>query len=368
MTVDISRREFVKTTAVTTGLAVASPDQLIVRPNARQRSVIQILLTGGPSQLDTWDPKPGSAAEIRGPFRPIATATPGTYVSELFPRIARITNKIALLRTLHHEEAPIHETGHQLVQTGKVFHEGTFPHFGAVASYRLGKGQNSSPAWVGLPTPLGNTGVPIPQGQDAGSFGAEHGPVWMTPHEVFRNVARETAHASRFGESNFGQACHAALHLVEAGVRVVTINMFDTVFSKRTWDMHAYGGSLPTTLEDYRRSVCPTFDQAYSRLITSLEERGMLDDVLVVATGEMGRTPKINSRGGRDHWNGCWTALMAGGGIQGGAVLGESDATACAPKSRPITPAELVATIYDSLGLDSLDAGISAVAPLRELF
>src|SRR5205085_12081184 len=108
--------------------------------------------------------------------------------------------------------------------------------------------------------------------------------------------------------------------------RFITVNMFDTVFNKTTWDCHADGGSLATTLADYRDTLCPIFDTAYTALIEDLEQRGMLDTALVVAMGEFGRTPQINPRGGRDHWSCCWLVLFPGGGVRGGQVTGNSDA------------------------------------------
>ena len=110
------------------------------------------------------------------------------------------------------------------------------------------------------------------------------------------------------------------------GCRFVTINQFSTVFDSPSWDCHADGGSLRTDLNDIRDTVAPCFDTAFAALLTDLEERGLLESTLVVATGEFGRTPKLNSNGGRDHWAGCWTALVAGGGVKGGRVIGRSDA------------------------------------------
>jgi uncharacterized protein (DUF1501 family) len=134
---------------------------------------------------------------------------------------------------------------------------------------------------------------------------------------------------------------------------MVTINMFDTVFNKVTWDCHADAGSLPTTLNDYKSTLCPMFDMAYSALLDDLKQRGMLGTTLVVAMGEFGRTPKLNLRGGRDHWPGCWSVLFAGAGIKGGQVIGSSDSIGSEPKDRPVSPLEVAATIYEGIGIDS---------------
>jgi uncharacterized protein (DUF1501 family) len=135
-------------------------------------------------------------------------------------------------------------------------------------------------------------------------------------------------------------------------VRFVTVNMFDTLAGRITWDCHANDSWAPATLSDYRNSLCPDFDRGLSALLDDLAERGLLEETLVVAAGEFGRTPRINERGGRDHWPGVWSVLLAGGGIAGGQVLGASDARGMFPADRPVSPAELSATILHTLGID----------------
>jgi uncharacterized protein (DUF1501 family) len=167
------------------------------------------------------------------------------------------------------------------------------------------------------------------------------------------NVARERdGLRDRYGRNTFGQSCLLARRLVEQGVRLVTVNMFDTVFDEVTWDCHADGGSLAATLDDYRETLCPMFDRAYTALLEDLRQRGLLDRTLVVAMGEFGRTPQLNLRGGRDHWPHCWSILLAGGGVQGGQVIGSSDRTGSEPRDRPVTPAAVAASIYTALGID----------------
>ncbi len=157
---------------------------------------------------------------------------------------------------------------------------------------------------------------------------------------------------------------------------IVTVNMFDTVFNKVTWDSHADGDSLDSCLDDYRTTLCPLFDRAYSALLEDLHQRGLLDTTLVVAMGEFGRTPCLNPRGGRDHWPGVWSILLAGGGIRGGQVIGSSDAWGAEPRERPVSPPEVAATIYHCLGIDPatqlpVPGGLSVplvdAAPIREL-
>ncbi len=126
--------------------------------------------------------------------------------------------------------------------------------------------------------------------------------------------------------------------------------MFDTVFNQVTWDCH--GGAPFSTLDDYRRVLLPDLDRAFSALIVDLDRRGLLQSTLVVAAGEFGRTPRLNSAGGRDHWPGVWSIAMAGAGIRGGQVLGRSDAHAAYPADRPVTPQDVLASIYHTLGVD----------------
>jgi hypothetical protein len=154
----------------------------------------------------------------------------------------------------------------------------------------------------------------------------------------------------RYGMNRFGQCCLLARRLVERGVRFVTLNTFITVFNEITWDIH---GSKPfTSIEGMRDLVAPMYDQGYSALLEDLFQRGMLDNTLVCNLAEFGRTPKVNPAGGRDHWPGVWTVKFAGGGVKGGRVVGRSDDIGGYPAERPQTPANIVATIYHSLGID----------------
>lgn len=154
----------------------------------------------------------------------------------------------------------------------------------------------------------------------------------------------------RYGMNRFGQCCLLSRRLIEAGVRFVTVNTFLTVFDEITWDIH---GSKPfTSIEGMKNIVCPMYDQAYSALLEDLIDRGMLENTLVCNLAEFGRTPRVNPAGGRDHWPQCWTSYFAGGGVQGGRVVGRSDPLGGYPAERPVDSAEVVATIFHSLGLD----------------
>jgi uncharacterized protein (DUF1501 family) len=403
----VSRRDFLRVGALSAGaVGLSLADLNVLHANGETRgekNCILLFLVGGPSQLDTWDLKPDAPDEVRGPFRPVRTNAPGITISECFPRMAGMADKYALVRSVHHDAAPIHETGHQLLQTGRFFRGGMeHPHYGAVLSHLYGPRSGGSSPFVVLPGPVGSTGVSVSHGQTAGYLGGMHEPIFVRAggsvdparlqhrtalvdavdavereYEACETPASDAAvkkavgqvlsartkqaldiaaepdgYRERYGLNTFGQSCLAARRLIESGTRLVTVNMFDTVFNTITWDCHADGGSLPATLDDYRDTLCPMFDTAYTALLEDLSKRGMLDNTLVVAMGEFGRTPQMNARGGRDHWPGCWTVLFAGGGIRGGQVIGSSDATGSAPADRPVTPMELAATVYRSLGVD----------------
>src|SRR4051794_30856809 len=173
----LTRRDFLRVGGLATlGLTLPEPTRLAAASTGGERSVIMLLLVGGPSQLETWDPKPDAPAEIRGPFRSIATAVPGLRISEHLPRIARRMDRLTLIRSLHHDAAPIHETGHQLLQTGRLCRQGEeAPHIGSVVA-RLQGARNDLPPFVVLPRPIGNTGVGVPHGQAAGLLGPAYEP------------------------------------------------------------------------------------------------------------------------------------------------------------------------------------------------
>lgn len=444
----ITRRDFLHAGALPlAGLAL--PSFLAARADAARRgeahgdvNCILIFMLGGPSQLDTWDPKPDASSEVRGPFKPMETNVSGIRISEIFPRLAQHADKYSLIRSLHHNAPAVHDTGHQLMQTGRLFAEGVeHPHVGAVLSSLKGS-RSGAPSNVVLPTPIGATGGNMPHGQSAGYLGSRHEPLVLAsdpnhadfqspelvlsePFATVRGEQRETLRASiergvaqfersedarlqnasfhkaftrvistearaaydlttepealreSYGRNRFGQSCLLARRLVESGTRFVTINMFETVFNELSWDCH---GSKPfTPLSAYRESVGPWFDHGLSTLLGDLSARGILENTLVVAMGEFGRTPKLNPAGGRDHWPQCSSMLFAGGGVRGGQVIGASDAIGGAPAERPVSPAEVAATIYHAVGvpldhqLPGPDGALirvtdEGVKPIRELF
>ncbi|HEY2910720.1 MAG TPA: DUF1501 domain-containing protein, partial [Gemmataceae bacterium] len=336
-------------------------------------------------------------------------------ISEIFPKTAKHADKFSIVRTVHHNAAAVHDTGHQMMQTGRLFTGGVeHPHVGCALGYLKG-GRGELPAHVLLPKPIGRTGGNLPHGHSAGYLGKTHDPFILNAdpnapnfkvpdllppdyitglraerRQKLRDAVDEATGAfeknaaakqlddnfslafklmasakareafalekepgkvkDRYGRTRFGQCCLMARRLIEAGVRFVTVNMFETVFDEVTWDIH---GSKPfTDIVQMAKEVAPNFDQAFTALIEDLGERGLLSTTMVTAMGEFGRTPKVNPAGGRDHHPGVWSILMGGGPIQGGRVVGESDELGYAPKSRPVAPGEVAATLYRGLGLD----------------
>jgi len=414
----VTRRDFLHAGSLgTVGLTLPAYLRAKEEQGAKDSDVncIMLFLLGGPSQLDTWDMKPKAPAEVRGPFQPIKTNVPGIEISEIFPKMAKHADKFSLVRSVYHTATAVHDTGHQMMQTGRLFTGGVeHPHAGCVLGYLRG-GRGELPAHVLLPRPMGRTGGNMPHGQSAGYLGKPYDPFVLnadpsTPNfkvpdllppdyisdvraerrqklrdaidgeiEKFENnaaakqlddsfhmayklmssaKAREAfavekepaAMRDRYGRTRFGQCCLMTRRLIEAGVRFVTVNMFETVFDEITWDIH---GSKPfTDIQEMSKLVAPNFDQAYSALLEDLKERGLLEKTMVVACGEFGRTPKVNPAGGRDHHPGVWTVIMGGGPLQGGRIIGESDELGYVPKTRPVTSGEFAATIFKGLGLD----------------
>ena len=413
-----------------------------VDENQSDKNCIFLMLVGGPSQLDTWDMKPNAPVEIRGPYKPIRTNVPGIQISENFPRMAKLADKYSVVRSVYHTAAAVHDTGHQMMQTGRLFQGGVeYPNIGCVVNKLRGP-KGDVPAHVLLPRPIGNTGGNMPHGQNAGFLGKRYDPFVLNAdpsdpnfkvpdmlppdylsalrvdrrrnwramvdktvsmfetsqdarlfdssfQQAYTLMSSEKARnafelnkepesvRNKYGMNRFGQSCLLARRLIEAGVRYVTANMFETVFDEITWDIH---GSKPfSPISCYRDLVGPMFDMAYSSLLEDLSQRGLLSSTMVVATGEFGRTPKVNPAGGRDHWPQCWTMLMAGGPFKGGTVIGSSDDIGAAPKDRPVTPAEIAASVYQGLGIDlglelpgaqgrPIPLVERGVSPIKELF
>jgi uncharacterized protein (DUF1501 family) len=356
-----TRRDFLRATAA--GAAGLTLDNTAsARPqlsSGTAKSCIFINMVGGPAHLDTFDPKPDAPSDVRGPFQPIRTKVPGIHLSELFPKLAKLTDKFSLIRSMYHDAPPVHECGFQLLNTGRLFRDGpAWPSVGCVISYLKGDTKLTAfpPRHYVSPEPEVETGIRIGRGFGPGYLGDRvpffYGGVGCTDGPVYRVFEEHFDVNPQYGRNAFGQNCAGCLESIASFPgRFITINQFSTVFDSPSWDCHADGGSLRTTLNDICDTVAPSFDTAFSALLTDLEARGLLDSTLVVATGEFGRTPKLNSNGGRDHWAGCWTSLVAGGGVKGGQVIGRSDRTGTEPADRPVSPQELVASIFHALGV-----------------
>ena len=349
----VSRRDFLRAGGLTVvGLSSAARASSLIA-NSNRRAIL-VLMTGGVSQLETFDPKPDAPASIRGPFKSIETAVPGLRFGESLPGLAQRSNRFAVIRSLNHTAAPIHETGLQLLQTGRLSINGIkFPHWGSLIASNIPT-KNGIATNVILPQLLADTGVATYRGQQAGLLGGE----WE-PQLVTKELADEPESIRRmYGITDFGRLLLKARQLVEQGTRCVTVNLFDSLKERITWDCHGDKSCGPATLFDYQARLCPEFDQAMSGLLDDLSQRGMLDDTLVVATSEFGRTPYVNENMGRDHWPLCWSAMVAGGKVAGGKVIGSSDSSAAEPLDRPVEPGELTATLINWFGIDGASQSV----------
>jgi uncharacterized protein (DUF1501 family) len=365
--------------------------------NVAETAVIQVFLEGGPSHIDTFDPKPDAPAEFRGEFRPIAGSVAGMEVCELLPRMARVMDKVALLRSVHHSSAD-HGVGTHWIMTGfpgELSHrDNVRPSVGAIVARLRGANAPGVPPYVALPAApafgqgayLGPGGNPFsPDGDIEGDarvrslepppsltldrlddrrgllarldrierrrdasgvmagmdrFTAEAYAMVTGPRaRAAFDLAREKPGVrDRYGRTQVGQACLLARRLVEAGVTFVTV-------VEGSWDHH---GQL---FAGCRRQL-PPLDAALASLVEDLHERGLHKRVLVVVWGEFGRTPRVNGRGGRDHWPGCMSVLLAGGGLRMGQAIGATDRRAEAPIDRALRPEDVLRTVYQVLAID----------------
>ncbi|HBH50283.1 MAG TPA: DUF1501 domain-containing protein [Planctomycetaceae bacterium] len=381
----------------------------------RQNNVILLWMRGGPSHIDMWDPKPEAPVEYRGEFGTIDTAVPGIQLSDMLPRCAQIMSRWSIVRSLFHQDAG-HSTGDQICFTGYPSgpngDENIHPGCGAIVAEQLGRLDPELPASVMIPKLVPGTGsaylgvahkpfetladpaakgpFQVPNFSLAGGLTADRLTTRRDLLEGFDKLRREAdvrgqvqavdrfqqqawgiltsprareafdldaepaevrerygfipafdpGAANRCGAPAWSQRILLARRLIEAGVRLVTVDL-------RWWDTHVLG------FDSLRRGFLPRFDQAYSALITDLHERGLLENTLVVAWGEFGRTPRVNNDAGRDHYPNVFSAALAGGPIPGGRVLGSSDAKGAFPLTQPKTPQDVLATMYRHLGVDT---------------
>jgi hypothetical protein len=406
----ISRREWLGALGLGLGglaSARAGTPPAVAPPKNAIRSCILVFFYGGPSHLDTFDPKPNAPAEVRGAYRTIPTAVPGVRVCEYLPRMARVLHRVALVRSLHHPMRN-HNSAAAEALTGRTPAGGDqelltddprgIPTLGSAVSYALGSRANVLP-YVALPYTIYNV-VQLP-GQTPGLLGGgfdrfqvegdpnnpdfriaafdrtddlggraallrglDHSTLpgaaaragayrdravqLLASPEVRRlfQIEKESPRVrDRYGRHRLGQSLLLARRLVEGGVNFITAFDGQTNGQDANWDSHE-------KLFPRHRQLIPPADDALSALIEDLEQRGLLGTTLVVAISEFGRTPKVNGSAGRDHWPDCYTALLAGGGVTGEAVYGASDKIGAYPAIDPVTPADIAATIFWRFGFD----------------
>jgi hypothetical protein len=381
----------------------------------KAKSVILIFNCGAPSHIDLWDPKPDAPDNVRGLFKPIATNVSGIRISELLPRLARQADRYAIVRTVHHHQLN-HNTGMYWSIVGRPYPfdstlinptRADYPSFGTLIGWLARRDGYTGPLppYVITPAPHCDSIAYITPGQFGGCLGARYDPFvlnsdpnapnfrvpnisladWMTAtrlgdrrtllgrlddwppvagvspvgFEVNRAKAfslvtsKEVQRAfdltreppklrDRYGRNSWGQSHLLARRLIEAGVRFVSTVNGPSI----TWDTHA------DNFNRLKKRLVPPMEQAFAALLDDLESRGLLDSTLVVWMGDFGRTPVINKDAGRDHWPQCYSMVLAGGGIRGGTVVGESDHLGAHPRSQPVTPADIHATIFTALGYD----------------
>jgi hypothetical protein len=383
------------------------------RPESRDLSVILVWLDGGPPQHETYDPKPDAPEDYRGPLKAIDTCVPGIRVSELLPGHARLMDKMSLLRSVHHNNGDHFAAAHWMLTgyhgSNAVDLAPQYPSAGSIIAKLKGPNAPGMPAYVGLPhthsvglapgyhgaaylgvayNPFSADGDPNSDGYRVPNLGLPGG---VTPSRfdtrrgllrAFDNARRDVdgsglmdgldrfeqdavaivtgpeARAAfdlrkedprlrdRYGRHQWGQSALLARRLVEAGVRFVTLTFGG-------WDFHS-------SLEKGMHRVLPVLDNAVATLVDDLQMRGLLDSTVVIVMGEFGRTPRMNKAGvpgadplpGRDHWGEVMSVLVAGGGFAAGKVVGSSNAKGEYPKDRPLTPADLLVTLYHRMGID----------------
>jgi hypothetical protein len=420
-TPQVSRRHFLRAGG---GLAVGGFLLPAVAATPRARSCILVYLLGGPPHLDTFDLKPDAPAEVRGPFKPIATSVPGLRICEHLPRLARLANRYALIRSVSHNNHN-HTPMIYYTLTGRPVERpeqdndvrppqrGDAPHLGAILA-RFLPSPRGLPGYVALPQvavrsslrgefkrtrtllrgggggflgplfdPLGVDGEPgspgaVPALATSSDVTAErlakraalqavldggpssaltrlHGElrqqaVFLTGSSagaarVFSLDRESPRLRERYGDHRFGRALLLARRLAEAGVPMSAVH-FNEMTVCDGWDTHSKNFAA------LQSELLPMLDQGLSALLEDLEQRGLLSRTLVVVMGEFGRTPKINKDAGRDHWGLCQSVLLAGGGVNGGRVVGASDRIGAYPTADAVDPTDVQATVLRCMGLE----------------
>lgn len=384
----VSRRQWLGSAAAGAALASCSP-LLAEEMKRNDRQVLFIWLDGGMSQLESWDPKPGTP--FGGPFRSIQTSLPGTRISELMPRSAQQMHRLSVIRSLCTQDNS-HSAGVGRIQRGDPKDRGViYPYFGSAVAKLLGPGESGLPPYVWIKPGSGGF-----KHQDAGFLGPKYGALafgdgqppdnmvrpetiseqedkrrhafrrqlnadyaarrrkqvseansyvydtaetLMTRGDLFDTDSFDRRDIERYGETEIGRHTLLARKMLEAGVRFVKVNSYG-------WDTHGdnFNG---------QRSLVGKFDQAFAAIVEDLDERGMLDHVLVIAMSEFGRTPRINGHIGRDHWPEAWSLAMTGVGVRRGNVVGETNDKGTFVKSEPYDIGHMFHTWFSALGVDA---------------
>lgn len=412
----VSRRNFLRAGSLGVGgLTIADLLRLdaagAVRPSAAGSSVILFWLSGGPGHMETWDPKPQAPAEYRGPFGAIETSVPGIQFGELMPEQARLAHHLSVVRTVKHGSGD-HTKGNHWMLTG--FEGPAFnapdnqqqrrPAIGSAIARLRGPNHPGMPAYVGVPHLRGGTdnlfhyasylgsgwnpfvvnsdpneanysvknlalaggltlqriasrrelmsdldriqatAYPVMNGLDEHQQAAFDLLTNSSARDAF-DISRESdSIRDRYGRHTFGQSALVARRLVESGVSFVTVNCVP-------WDHHGSPGQYKT--EEGARLLIPPLDRAIAALVEDLLERGRYDKTLVVAMGEFGRTPRINSSAGRDHWGNTFSVLFGGGGMKMGQAIGRSSSRGEHVVDRPVDPQDVAATIFHHMGINA---------------
>ena len=413
----VHRREMLRS-GVATGLGLVSSGwfrafaaDAAAHPE-RARSCIMLWLNGGPSTIDLWDLKPGH--DNGGPFKAIETAVPGLRISEHLPKVARLAEDVAIVRSMSTKEGD-HTRASHLARTGNIPQGAIqFPGLGALVAKELRNEESDLPGYVSIAPPggqaealgyssgfLGPRFTPLMVGSDNGPIedlavpdltrpldiserafaerlrlidlvdrdfrGSHQGAVLAAQREAAAQALRvmrpESARAFQleeessrlrgaYGKSAFGQGCLMARRLVERGVPFVEVTLGG-------WDTHNDNFAAVATLSR-------TLDAGLGTLLSDLKQRGLLETTLVVCMGEFGRTPRINGRNGRDHWPGAWSLLVAGGGLKTGRGIGHTSADGSSVESQPANIPDVLATLCQALGIDHLKQNDSNVGrPIR---
>ncbi|MFO0909611.1 MAG: DUF1501 domain-containing protein [Isosphaeraceae bacterium] len=380
-------------------LAAQAPQASSKAPAAK--NCILVWLAGGPSHIDTFDPKPEATADVRGEFKPIDTAVPGLRISEVFPRLAKVMDQATLIRSMTSPENDHDRAAHHMLTGYRPSPALVYPGYGSVVTRSREGNRTAIPSYVAIPdapifsssgylTPaydpfavLGDPNSPSFRVRDLtppdrltldrlrrrremvralDEFSNDVSPTPLTAsrdhftdraYDLLTSTAAQAAFKigdepdamrDRYGRTPLGQSFLLARRLIEAGVSFVTVN--DRGMGQLGWDTHQ--NNFPTI----KNQLAPPLDQGLSALIGDLHERGMLDRTLVVVMGEFGRTPKVNGNAGRDHHGRANWSLVAGAGLPRGLVYGRTDARADAPVDQPMTPADLASVIFLALGID----------------